>query len=414
MQQPQATLFTPSRQLRLPKGACLPLLRGPISTTNNAVTTPGTQVQNLFRSNNKCLHQIHLCSSSWERAIAYLDFESATQHVPPFIHFSQCPSASPYPSVSDMIAAGEELSDLERFLQARNPAPLTSIGSMQDESREQLLNVVGSMIKMRYRNSVTSLTPDKTFRSSDDDSVVATANVPSQFGIFTPGWVRCCPAHHLDKRSPKNSGFTDFLLCSELNEHVIERRQTQKAGFEAKSPWVYPTQQIIDLMNGRSTIVSANGQFAPRNLTTPILLLIKQLWGELTFLGPNLAFFTNGDVCVMMYQILQDEPDGQENPNTLVVSPALKWTDPRLRVAFTGFCFAALDEGKWASAGGKTLRDILFPVEDCTLIRGLYNHDSDDDEGDPDETTNNDAVTGGTHVTFNLPSGDGDEGNDNE
>ncbi|KAJ4000112.1 hypothetical protein F5050DRAFT_707351 [Lentinula boryana] len=343
----------------VPSGvACQPVFRNPLSTKNKSHTTVASKVASLDQL-GKPGHRLQIKTSEhvWERAIAYVSYKSAGNYPTTAECNNLVDRSASKPAYQQAAAL---LHAEESIMMIRRPTILTSASSVQDEGRDQVVKILNASLQTRYRNQVAGNIADHlTYESPMDQSVDSQDMIDH---AFYPTYIRPCPSMNHGPQTRDKAGYSDFILSK------YPHKSGQVAVFEFKTFWNYTTEMILGHIYKDKVFITANSdrfqwQLPPGEGSPVAHELLKQVYGEHVFMGVDVSFFTNCDICFIA--VTTKEPDripvGSYH-DVMVLSSPKKWTDPSLHAALTGLSFMAIDASDFVPP--KSMADLLCPANE--------------------------------------------------
>ncbi|KAF9069019.1 hypothetical protein BDP27DRAFT_1363737 [Rhodocollybia butyracea] len=334
--------------------ACQPVLRNPISTKHTTYTTTATKVSELNQPGQPGARlQIKRSDKMWQRAAAYSSY-TRVHNYPNTAECNQIQDRSrdkaAFKQASSLLHAEESI------LMSRRPTVMTGTASAQDEGRDQIIKILNASLQTRYRNRVAENIPDNSAYMSSMGEIDEASDMLQD--TFYPSCIRPCPAMHSQPMSRDNAGFSDFVLSKYPNQ------SGQVAVFEFKPFWGYSSSALLDHYFGNNIdmiLRQGTDDFLWDGVNSASRELVKQIYGEHVFMGADVAFFTNCDICFISVRVKGVDAQGEKD--ILVISSPKRWTDPSLHAALTGMSFMAVDMADWNPV--KTMADLLCPAREC-------------------------------------------------
>ncbi|KAF9474182.1 hypothetical protein BDN70DRAFT_885114 [Pholiota conissans] len=392
------------RRLPLPALPCRPIHVNPVRTSTHSATRPAEFTAAAVENPLTGLHKLWYCETMWTRLLAYVSMgenlmkkDDVALGGRTLYHLSNCPGVPREPP-SAYEAGAQQMHLIECSLLDRSQPVVCNIEGIQDAVNSQIIDVLNAAMKMRYENKARDLTANTHYNNSADNKAplgIVEAN------CFYPAWLRSCSQNHI-YRSKGTSGFTDKMLFA--SPRVLDcqnPKHTQVALQEGKTPWVYKTKDLQDILLGSPEIINETGKFRRTRAETGHTgnLLLKQLWGECADLGPDAGFTTNGDYVMVFFRVrpqptpaaetMTPLPTSQSQPpdsfptdkdSGFILSPLMEWVNPDLRACLIALSFMTLDEESWLTRQVKnpitdqlelspvSLRELLCPVDECEQI----------------------------------------------
>ncbi|KAJ3742225.1 hypothetical protein DFH05DRAFT_294541 [Lentinula detonsa] len=348
----------------VPSGvACQPVFRNPLSTKSTHYTTVATQVASLNQSGKQGYRlQIKTSEHIWERALAYVSYKSAGNY-PTTADCNDLVDRSANSAAYQQAAA--LLHAEESILMIRRPTVLTGASSAQDEGRDQVVKILNASLQTRYRNQVADHVADNcTYESAVDGNIDAEDMADHS---FYPTYLRPSPSMHRNPQPRDKAGFSDFILSK------YPDRSGQVAVFEFKPFWNYSTTNMLEhYYKDTDALLVANTnrfQWQLPKTTSKVNLaaheLLKQVYGEHVYMGVDVSFFTNCDICFIA--VTTKEFEQNSSHDLMVLSSPKKWTDPSLHAALTGLSFMAIDASDFTPP--KSMADLLCPLHERISLR---------------------------------------------
>ncbi|KAJ3782265.1 hypothetical protein GGU10DRAFT_378768 [Lentinula aff. detonsa] len=305
--------------------------------------------------------QIKTSEHIWKRALAYVSYTPVDNYPTTAdcnVLVDRSASNAAYQQAAALLHAEESIMTIRR------PTILTNASSAQDEGRDQVVKILNASLQTRYRNqAAVNVAVDRTYESANG-SVDAKDMIDHS---FYPAYIRPCPSMHHNPQQRDKAGYSDFILSK------YPDRSGQVAVFEFKPFWYYDTESMVRHYYKRteSLLVSDSDEFR-WNLSKTVDRkfaasheLLKQVYGEHVFMGVDVSFFTNCDVCFIA--VTTKEFQGNSSYDVMVLSSPKKWTDPSLHAALTGLSFIAIDAGDFTPP--KSIADLLCPANERTSLR---------------------------------------------
>ncbi|CAA7271259.1 unnamed protein product [Cyclocybe aegerita] len=191
-----------------------------------------------------------------------------------------------------------------------------------------------SLVQIRYPVD-QELTPE-TYEDPDGGKCDAQKQFPFWGTCGTKKDQRVHPAEItvvLDKNKTGNV-LADFLLRSGPSVNA-----RHGAVIEVKTWWSYATEFFMEIFRSSALIAQQTGVIN-WGMNTISSKIIKQIWGQLVYLGCRWGAITNGDI-IMVYTMT--------NSDELTISTPKKLNRPDLIPAITGLSFAGVDSAKYAA-----------------------------------------------------------------
>ncbi|KAJ3793830.1 hypothetical protein GGU11DRAFT_811658 [Lentinula aff. detonsa] len=280
--------------------------------------------------------QIKTSEHIWKRALAYVSYTPVDNYPTTAdcnVLVDRSASNAAYQQAAALLHAEESIMTIRR------PTILTNASSAQDEGRDQVVKILNASLQTRYRNqAAVNVAVDRTYESANG-SVDAKDMIDHS---FYPAYIRPCPSMHHNPQQRDKAGYSDFILSK------YPDRSGQVAVFEFKPFWYYDTESM-----------TVDRKFAASHE------LLKQVYGEHVFMGVDVSFFTNCDVCFIA--VTTKEFQGNSSYDVMVLSSPKKWTAPSLHAALTGLSFIAIDAGDFTPP--KSIADLLCPANERTSLR---------------------------------------------
>ncbi|KAF9483360.1 hypothetical protein BDN70DRAFT_990392 [Pholiota conissans] len=450
--------------LPLPSLPCTPFLVAPIRTEPDSLTRPAPATLEFVNHDTTGLKKLWYCPTVWKRLLAYVSLGASLKYrdddavKEDFHHLAQCPGAPAHPPLS-YETGYRQMFAVEAAHHKRPQPTVCNIEGVQDAVHSQIIDFINGGLQMRYENlglkyeggnaeaaAIEGIENDDgndndndnvnnnenengSDSDSDDDNdnnnnkeyaymttagkEVTVAEIKAN--TFYPAWLRTCRKNHINhgREGNRTAGFSDKMLF--VSPDALDNKdpkRTQVALHEAKPSWVYSTKYYRHILRGNGAIIDDDNNFNTLNKLHPGNLLLKQLWGQCSDLGPDVGFTTNGDVVMVFVRVVppvapqlvettskSDDPADSkirhqpprskgvktskvethspalpETESGFILSPLMKWIDPRLRVCLLALSFMALDEASWMTkqVNGNpspiTLRNLLCPESECTQI----------------------------------------------
>ncbi|KAJ3799059.1 hypothetical protein GGU11DRAFT_680306 [Lentinula aff. detonsa] len=368
---------------------CKSPLRSPVSTGNSSVTKPSESVH---RSAANGLKYLYFGEGIIDRLQAYSDDTLKVPGLETLFRASDLLVSRNLPPTKQVIQALAGIARKEQELHFHQPLPLTNKSSVLHEAQVQIFDYLNLLIKIKEVNT-TLLTPNipvdtmtKSITQSFYDSRGREVDRNKlESVVFTPYWGQNSSSHLEDlprkSQSGPKPGSADFVLLRTPSLGT----KNQPGCAEVKSPWNYPTREMVQIYRGHPDIIDKQNMFRVTRTRDAARSLLEQVYGELVTLVSDIGFFTNMDVA-FFYLIFDgenaegintgggsgDSKAGSSEPTQksysgLILSPVLNFEDPRVLKCLQGLTYLALDREKWRAAG-KSLVDILAPIDELSLI----------------------------------------------
>ncbi|KAF5383323.1 hypothetical protein D9757_008428 [Collybiopsis confluens] len=272
-------------------------VRGPVSTTKNAVTRPSDTTNGHARTH---LRRLYWGKNFIDRLLLYTDSKRPNV-LPNVFRAADCPNKSPLPSFASIMPVLSQISNQEAN-QARakeHEAFLTSNASVGDEVSNKITSLINLYLRTRHQNtsSVTPRIPQDTaaIRASFKDS--SGNNLPNH-NVFSPLWLRPAPALHKEIANTRNSksGLTDWCLVA----YPDGRPRSQVASIQAFDFWNYSTPDMKFIYSGHPSIIDKRNFFRGSRFgvfnDAVANKLLRQLSASIHALQCPIGFFTNMEV----------------------------------------------------------------------------------------------------------------------